>query len=404
MLDDVSPRSSSIYQKPTGLGMIRLGVDKKPIRSWTRSWEELIKNAGYSPDNGRTWQAMKVSPRFDNDLPRGYRRVPFTPWLDPINGNIMVLLSCMDTPGKDPNAHEPNWQWYHYYLRCRVSTDGGRTYLFDEPIVQQGKEYSPKHPIEGVYTGKNCYMLGDRGCRPIRTRKGTVLVPIQRWPLNPNGKGLYKPSSAGWYWLESMILIGRWTEDNHIVWDASEPIKGDADRTSQGLYEPTLAELPDGKILCVMRGSNGGPRDQSFQWPSHKWVSVSEDGGYTWSEPKPWAYSDGKPFFSPASMSQLFTHSNGRIYWIGNLSERNCRGMHPRWPLVTGEVDPKTHGLIRESVLVIDRKQPDEEGVNLSHWHSFEDRETRDIVIPMARASKDYKSIHPVTYVIGVKQ
>jgi hypothetical protein len=37
-------------------------------------------------------------------------------------------------------------------------------------------------------------------------------------------------------------------------------------------------------------------------------------GGYTWSEPEPWTYPDGEPFFSPASMSELFTHSNGRIY------------------------------------------------------------------------------------------
>ena len=103
-------------------------------------------------------------------------------------------------------------------------------------------------------------------------------------------------------------------------------------------------------------------------------------------------------------MSQLFTHSNGSVYWIGNLSESNCRANHPRWPLVIGEVDTKTRGLIRESVLVIDTKQADEEDVNLSHWHCFEDRETGDILIPMARASKGYKSRHPVVYVIGVDQ
>jgi len=382
-LDEMSPLSGATYQRPTGLEMMKLG--------------------GYSPDNGRTWEPMKSNLDFDSDLPYGYRRSPHSPWLDPVNGNILMLLNCMDTPGKDPHAHEPRWQWYYYYLRYRVSTDGGRTWLLDEPIVQQGEEYSPKHPIDGVHITKNCFFLGDSGSQPIRTREGTVLVPMQTPPLDPDGKGFHNPG-GGWYWLDSMVLIGRWTEDNHIVWDASKPIKGDGDRTSRGLYEPTLAQMSEGNILCVMRGSNGGGKDRNYKWPSYKWKCVSKDGGYTWSEPDPWRYADGEPFFSPASMSELFTHSNGRTYWIGNLSESNCRANHPRWPLVIGEVDPKTNGLIRESVFVIDTKQPDERDVNLSHWHSYEDRETGDIIIPTTRASAGYKSRRPVLYVVGVQE
>ncbi|MGC9320072.1 MAG: sialidase family protein [Armatimonadota bacterium] len=382
LLEEMSPLAGAIYQHPTGLSMI--GPE------------------GYSPDNGQTWEPMEVGPDFDSDLPYGYRRSPHTPWLDPVNGNIMLLLNCMDTPGKDPKAHEPQWQWQWYYLRYRVSTDGGRTYLFDEPIVQQGEEYSAEHPIDGVHIGRNCFFLGDSGSQPIRTREGTVLVPMQTPPLDPDGEGLYNPG-GGWYWLDSMILIGRWTEDDHITWEASEHITGDGDRTARGLYEPTLAQMPGGSILCVMRGSNGGSKDPDFQWPSYKWYAVSDDGGYTWTEPQPWYYSDGTPFFSPASMSQLVAHSNGRIYWIGNLSDSNCRANHPRWPLVIGEVDPDSLGLIEDSVLVIDTKQPDEEDVNLSHWHVFEDRQTGDLVIPMARASKGYQSRTPVIYVVGVE-
>lgn len=380
-MDATSPLSGAIYQGSCGVEMFRHGA--------------------CSPDNGRTWNKVQVEPDFDSDLPYGYRRTPHIPWRDPVNNNILLLLNCMDTPDKDPHAHEPRWQWYWYYLRYRVSTDGGRTYLFDEPIIQRGDEYSPQHPIDGVHIGRNCFFLGDSGCRPIRTREGTVLVPMQMPPLDPDGDGFYNPG-GGWYWLDSMVLIGRWTEDCHITWDASEPIKGDGNRTSRGLYEPTLAQLPDGNILCVMRGSNGGPQDSSCELPSYKWVSVSQDGGYTWSKPEGWTYSDGEPFFSPASMSELFTHSNGSIFWLGNLSEENCCANNPRWPLVIGQVDPETHGLIRESVLVIDTKQPEEEEVNLSHWHAFEDRETGNIVIPMSRASKGYKSRHPVVHVVGV--
>ena len=146
------------------------------------------------------------------------------------------------------------------------------------------------------------------------------------------------------------------------------------------------------------------PSGSRLQVPSYKWASTSQDGGHTWSTPVPWTYADGEPFFSPASMSQLFTHSSGHIYWIGNLSEENCCANNPRWPLVIGEVDPKSRGLIRESVLTIDTKQPNEQDVNLSHWHCYEDRETGDIVVPMARASEGYKSRHPVVYVIGCEK
>jgi hypothetical protein len=63
-------------------------------------------------------------------------------------------------------------------------------------------------------------------------------------------------------------------------------------------------------------------------------------------------------------MSQLLTHSSGRIFWIGNISSANCRGNHPRHPLVIGEVDPESLLLTRDSVVELDRVQPDEGDVD----------------------------------------
>lgn len=382
MLKATSPLFKAIYQNHSGQAMIKLN--------------------GVSPDNGRTWEPVKPGPDFDKDLPYGYRRSHYGLWRDPVNGNILSLFNCMDTPDKDPKAHEPRWQWHWYYLRYRVSTYGGRSYLYDKPIVQKGKEYSPEHPVDGVHISKNCFFLGDLGCDPIRTREGTILVPMQMPPLADDGQSLHNPG-GGWYWLQTRILIGRWTENNDIEWESSEPIEGDGQRTVRGLYEPTLAQMPDANLICIMRGSNGGKSDPSNKLPSRKWISVSKDGGHKWSKPEPWTYSDGELFFSPSSMSELITHSNGRTYWIGNISEKNCQANHPRWPLVIGEVDPKTYGIIRDNLVVIDTKQPDEEDVNLSHWHSIEDRQTGNIVIPTSRASKGYKSRTPVIYTIGVE-
>ena len=392
ILKTMSPLFKAIYQNHSG--------------------QEMIKLNGFSPDNGRTWKPVKPTPDFDKNLPYGYRRTHYGLWRDPVNGNILSLFNCMDTAGKDPNVHEPEWEWYWYYLRYRVSTDGSRTYLYDKPIVQKGKEYSPEHPIDGVHISKNCFFLGDLGCDPIRTREETILVPMQMPPLADDGQSLHNPG-GGWYWLQTRILIGRWTENNDIEWESSEPIEGDGKRTVRGLYEPTLAQMPDGNIICVMRGSNGGKSDPSNELPSRKWISISKDGGHKWSKPEPWAYSNGELFLSSSSMSELITHSNGRTYWIGNISNScwlgdcdeilNPEANHPRWPLVIGEVDPKTYGIIRENLIEIDTIKPTEEDVNLSHWHSIEDRQTGDIIITTYRASKGYKSRTPVIYTISVE-
>jgi len=54
--------------------------------------------------------------------------------------------------------------------------------------------------------------------------------------------------------------------------------------------------------------------------------------------------------------------------------------------------------IIKESLLVIDTKQPDETGVNLSHGLAFEYRGTGDIILPMSRYGEGYKTSTPVLY------
>ena len=86
--------------------------------------------------------------------------------------------------------------------------------------------------------------------------------------------------------------------------------------------EPTIAEMPDGRILMVLRGSN----DAKPQLPGHKWFTTSADEGKTWEPVTRWTCTDGSPFFSPSSMSQLVRHSSGRYFWIGNITPENPCG------------------------------------------------------------------------------
>jgi len=356
-----------------------------------------------SQDNGQTWESFTAKPDFRAGLPHGYRRNPVTSVVDPKSGRLITIVNALDTPGLDPRIGEPPIALKTYYLRYRVSKDSGRTWLFEEPIVQTGS-YTKLHPFDDLWIGKNSIFLGDCGDIPIVTRSGRILVPAQMTIAGQDGE-LANPG-GGWTYTDAVILIGTWSDGSRLRWEASQRIQGDPKRSTRGMIEPTLAEFADGRILMVMRGSNGGKLDRNFQLPTHRWFSVSTDEGETWTKPQPWTYDDGKPFFSPSSMSTLFRHSSGRCFWMGNLSAANCRGNSPRWPLVVGEVDSKSLRLIRASVLVVDTKRPEDQAkgrLDLSHFTLLEDRKTKQIVLVIPRAHGGYKSREYATIRVALK-
>ena len=356
-----------------------------------RTGVEMVKIGGYSADNGRTWGYHPEEPNFDGNLPHGYRREGFPVFVDHTNGRLVRVVPSMDTPGLDPSIIEPPIALETYYLRYRVSLDGGKTYLFDEQIIQDG--HTPDNPFDRVYYGKNGIFMGDVGSQLLRTRAGKIIIPAQACLLGEDGK-LSSPG-GGFTYTDAIMVIGAWRADNRLSWEISEPIQADPKRSTRGMIEPTVAELPDGRLLCVMRGSNGGSLDPDCEIPSYRWYSVSRDGGHHWSTPEPWTYDDGVPLFSPSSMSQLLKHSSGRYLWLGNLNDENCRANDPRYPLYIVEVNPRTLCVLRSTRLVVDTKRPEEAGVNLSHWWAYEDRETHDIIIVGARYGEGYRTTTP---------
>jgi len=357
----------------------------------------LLGASSVSDDNGTTWQAHRPKPDFSTGLPFGYRREAVTSACDPRTKRFITIFNALDTPGLDPNAIEPPIAQNTYYLRYRVSTDGARTWLFDEPIFQTGP-FDTKHPVDGIWIGTNAIYLGDAGCIPIVTRRGRILVPTQLTVMGRDGK-LYNPA-GGYTYTEVLMLIGTWTRDGHLKWGASHRVIAEPHRSTRGMIEPTLAEFTDGRILMVMRGSNGGTGDPRHELPSRKWFSISKDGGRTWSPPEAWGYTDGTVFFSPSSMSTLFKHSSGRVFWIGNVCATNCHGNLPRWPLAMGEVHPKSLRLIRGSMLTVDMHTAEDAAqgrLDLSHVTLREDRKTQEIVLTYPRAHHAYKSYEWMT-------
>ena len=204
-----------------------------------------------------------------------------------------------------------------------------------------------------------------------------MLLPMQVCPL---GSDFSKPFLIN---EEAGCFIGAWISGETLEWERSEMVKIDPALSSRGLCEPAIAELSDGSLLMVCRGSNTTITRQ----PGYKWRAVSRDGGRTWSAPAPFTYESGEHFFSPATGSRLIRSSRtGRLYWIGNITPANPDGNRPRYPLQIAEVDEAEKCLRKQTVHVIEDRQPaDPLLVQFSNFRVYEDRESGELVLIMAR-------------------
>jgi hypothetical protein len=377
-------RSKEIFYKSPKAGTLvtakafythRAGTEMmRTVSTQTRSDTVDTMQRSFSEDNGRTWSEPEQIAFIDQTSHGVHRRYIQPGFVDSGNDRLLRMVLEGILPDDEPLQGMKQW-----YLRYCVSEDGGHTNLVDEQIIQQG-EFTSKHPYRGVWVGKNSIMIGDTTCRPILTRKGNILVPVQITPLGPDGE-YYNPG-GGYTYHMSAVLIGTWLNDGHITWDLSQFVENDPNISTRGAVEPTLSEISDGCILMVVRGSN----DARPELPGYKWYAISTDGGYTWTPLKPWTYSDGTPFYSPSSCSQLLRHSSGLTYWLGNLTQHNPRGNRPRYPFVIGEVDSHSLLLKREAVVIVDARQSGEnKNMCLSNFITHEDRLNGDIVIYMSR-------------------
>lgn len=161
-------------------------------------------------------------------------------------------------------------------------------------------------------------------------------------------------------------------------------------KSSRGVCEPVAIQLPSGRILAVFRGSNV----ISENWhtriepgtPAHKWYSYSDDGGRTFTDPVPWHFDNREVFYSAATISVLLrSNKNGRIYWIGNLTDHTAYGNSPRYPLVIAEVDNRGL-LIKDTLTLIDtREEGDGKELQLSNFFILQDRETGRIELLLSK-------------------
>jgi hypothetical protein len=358
----VAVMAYAFYTARTGGAMLSLE------QRWSRSDTVDVAFVRRSADFGRTWSASEPMPTGEKRAGGMWRKHPRTGFVDPKSGRFMQFWLEGELPTDDPLEGMRQWR-IHY----SVDTAPARI------IIHRGGEFTPEHPLPGVWHGRNSAMLGDQTCQPVSAPDGTILLPVQIAPLGPDGK-LANPG-GGYTWHDSAVLHGRW-RGARLEWKMSALVQGDPARSTRGFIEPAIARLDGSRWIMILRGSN----DVRPQLPSYRWVSHSTDGGWTWSDPAPWTYSTGQPFFSPSSCSQLLSHSNGRLYWLGNIVPENPKGNRPRYPFVIGEVDRASGRLLEASLRTVDSLQPGEDPIlTLSNFYAREDRETREICVHMTR-------------------
>lgn len=183
--------------------------------------------------------------------------------------------------------------------------------------------------------------------------------------------------------MKGLIIVrGRFNESRgHYDLSFSRPVVISDLKSSRGVLEPDVVMLPSNRIVAIFRGSNV----ESEKWntriepgiPAHKWYCYSDDGGKTFTDPVPWHFDNREVFYSGSNIHQFVRSiKNGKVYWIGNISDHNTYGNHPRYPLVIAEVNDR--GLLkRETMTIIDtRSEGDGELLQLSNFSILQDRES----------------------------
>lgn len=338
---------------------------------------DAFKNSeiSFSKDGGKTFTGLRTDKtrwKVAGGMMTRYFKLTA---LDKKTDRFYMFFNQGLLPSDRPEDGLQSWQMYY-----NMSEDGGQTIAFEEPVIMAG-DYSIKHPIKGVYMGKNNFMVGDKPCGPILTDDGRILMAVQCTMYDKDGN-IFNPG-GGYTYQYSVLLHGRFLKDGRIDWyDISNKVEGDPAKTTRGTIEPSIIMMPDKRILMVMRGSNGGPKDPECKLPGYRWYSVSKDDGMTFSTPVPWKYNNGESFFSPSSCSKLLKHSNGKYYWIGNICEENSRANMPRNPLCICEIDTETLLLLKETKYdFIKREEHQYHDVTFSNFNAIEDRESGDILV-----------------------
>jgi len=332
-----------------------------------------------STDNGESWTAFECLQKFVQKGPDRIKWGPSCLFADPDNG-MMVLFT--QEAYYDNNGLASTWKKRR--IVYRISRDNGLTWGDWVNLVQEGADadgvpFEETHWMQGAVYGRN--MSTTIGGKVIKLgedgpNKGKLLVPFQIQQVDDEGK-LFMPVWGGY--MFSGCLIGTWQDDlSGLTWGCSNHVGVSHKVSSRGVFEPSVAEFPSGKLVMVMRGSNSKLEGVN----GVKFVSVSKDHGSTWSDPTPLLFDDLSPALSSSSLLLLIRPAGDKVYFCGVVTDQAPNGNWPRYPVVLCEIDPDTLTLKRDTLqVVVDRHGDDPSGAQyVNHW-VYEDPHRKALVV-----------------------
>lgn len=218
-----------------------------------------------STDGGATWSAMRVVEHSGEF----WSSANAATLVDHSNGRVWVFyIRCK--PGRGTDTARPGTD--DVTNLARWSDDEGLTW--SEPADQT---HIAREMVDARW---GLSVPGPGGA--IQDRKGRLIVPM--WRYAPWG---------------NFTLV---SEDHGRTWQRGSQVP-----LPQGGDEDQLVELSDGRILFDIRQQKG----------PHRWTATSDDGGRTWSQPRP-----GQPTTPVCCAIERYTLKSGgddrdRILWTG---------------------------------------------------------------------------------------
>lgn len=359
----VNKELAAAHPRPGAAALVNMryvgpGLERREIRSVEfRDDVHSQRTMRLSRDDGQTWSAPQPLPSTDvyydsQEVWEG----SITQEYDPRTKLLVDIWLRQIRQGDQ----------YHCFSYWRISRDMGQSFSPPRQLrYEPGPDFNPKNVLHADFLRANQAYPGSSICRHSN---GTLIHPV----AHANAPHDAENDRRAWR-LGSLCFIGRWdSELGDYVWQAGKRVEIPATISSRGLMEPDVAELADGRLLVVWRGSH------TSETPGRKFFSLSHDGGYTLTEPAEWRYDDGTPFYSPSSYHRLVRHQgNGKLYWFGNICATPPVGNSPRYPLVIAEVDEQRAAIRRSSVTAIDDRQPHQPvQLQLSNFSLLENRKT----------------------------
>ena len=170
--------------------------------------------------------------------------------------------------------------------------------------------------------------------RALRLSTGRVLLPAHG-PYSEKYIGGTKYQGGE---LHSFVF---YSDDGFKTWNRSSD---SMTAIGRGCHEPTIVELRDGRLYCLLRNTN-----------QRQYASVSEDGGDHWSTPEPTELVSPE---SPALVKRIPTTGDLLVLWNNVASKSNW----PRTPLTAAISD--------------------DEGKTWKHFCDIENRQDVDAAYP----------------------